>query len=437
MATPTLAILRHDSPAMTPTTGISLPSIARDVYVARQPIFDVNDRRVAYELLYRDGPLATGAGAQAGDVMCNEMALHAMLSIGLDKLTSGATAWINITRAHFLAGLHRLFDPKTIVVELLESIEADAEVMQACAQAKADGYVLALDDYDGRAELEPLLAHVSIVKVIVLNSTEAALRRLVRPLRQRNLTVVAECVETSAQREMCQRIGCTLFQGYVFSRPETFAGRALSVQQLAIVKLLGLLGNDRISESALEEAFQSNPTLAHSLLRIVNSSAVGLRAVSSIPHAMRVVGRGAMSQWLHVMLAATVASRSPLAHEAVAQALVRARFCELMTIAAGRGDPPARFMVGMLSRLDVLLGISLQQVLERLPVSDDVRDALLRGTGPHANALALALAYENAEWDSVAKRSLKDGGQLPMLMKAYGEATHWASERLSAANAPR
>ena len=417
---------------MTPLTEAPLPPTALAVYVARQPIFDTKDQRVAYELLYRDSPSATVADASAVADMSNEMAVNALLTIGLDRLTGGAPAWINITRDHFVRGLHRVFDPKTIVVELLETIEADDEVIAACVQARADGYTLALDDYEPRPELEALLAHVSTVKLIVLNKREAELMPIVHALRARGLTVLAECVETAEQRAMCQRIGCTLFQGYVFSRPETFAGRAMSVDQMAIMNILGMLGNERVPDAKLEDAFQSNPTLAHALLRIVNSAAVGMRSVSSIPHAMRIVGRSAMSQWLQVMLAATVASRSPLAHEAIEQALVRARFCELITISSGMGDAAAQFMVGLLSRLDVLMGVPMKQVLERLPVSTDVRDALLAGTGKHAPILRLAVAYESAEWGNVAQQSSQQAGKARALMSAYADATQWAGERLRA-----
>jgi len=409
------------------------PPTAQDVYVARQPIFDVRNEVVAYELLYRDSAQSTAAGLQPASVMCNEMALHAMLTIGLDRLTGGATAWINITRDHLLNGLHRLFAPQNIVLELLESVSGDEEVVAACERARADGYVLALDDYDGRAELLPLLPQASVIKLQIFDRTEQELAPLVRSLRADGLTVLAECVETVESRNMCQRIGCTLFQGYVFSRPETLVGRAMSVEQLTILNILSMLGNDRISEAKLEEAFQSHPTLSYALLRIVNSAAIGLRSVTSIPHAMRIIGRTALSRWLHVMLLATVASRSPLAHEAVQQALVRARFCELLTMESGTGDPAAQFMVGLLSRLDVLLGMPLAEVLERLPVRPEVRIALLEGTGSHARTLKTAVAYENADWDAVRAGASASGFRMRALMEAYAEATEWAAERLASA----
>lgn len=408
-----------------------LPPTALDVYVARQPIFDLKNERVAYELLYRDSALSTAAGMRPANLMCNEMALHAMLTIGLDRLTAGSTAWINITRDHLLAGLHRLFSPDDVVLELLESVEGDAEVLAECERAVAEGYVIALDDYDGRPELDPLLPLASVIKIQIFDRQEEELAPLVRSLRVQGLTVLAECVETTESLAMCARIGCTLFQGYVFSRPETLAGRAMSVEQITILNILSMLGTDGVSEAKLEEAFQSNPTLSYALLRIVNSAAIGLRSVTSIPHAMRIIGRAAMARWLHVMLMATVASRSPLAHEAVQQALVRARFCELMAIESGSSDPAAQFMVGLLSRLDVLLGMPLSEVLARLPVREEVRNALLHGTGPHALALTTAVAYETANWEIVRAQAPQEVFKMRALMEAYAAATEWAAERLA------
>jgi EAL and modified HD-GYP domain-containing signal transduction protein len=151
--------------------------------------------------------------------------------------------------------------------------------------------------------------------------------------------------------------------------------------------------------------------------------------VDSIPHAIRLVGRDALSRWVLIMLVATVGSRSPVAHEAVVEAMVRGRFCETVTAQGASGDPAARFLVGLLSRMDRLLGLPMEQVLERLPVSQDVRAALLEGTGPHAAILALADAYENADWTLV--EILAADLQLPSL---YGEAVAWANERLARVN---
>ncbi len=418
---------------MTTLRDATLPSLAHQVFVARQPIFDAGNRRVAYELLYRANQQATSAGVVSGETMCSDTALHSVLSIGLDRLTAGATAFVNITREHLLAELHKIFDPTTVVLELLESIDGDEEVVEACKRAVADGYTLALDDYDGRESLDVLLPYAKIIKLDVLNRDLALMGPQVKALLDRGLVVLAERVETGEVRNACQQMGCTLFQGYVFSRPETLDGRSMSVEQVTMFNIISLLRDPAVKDAALVDAFRSHPSLSFGLLRIVNSASFGSRAVDSIDHAIRLTGREVLSRWLMVMLVASVGRGDPVAGEAVAQALVRGRFCEVYTIKTASGDPASRFLVGLLSRMDVLLGMPIAQVLERLPVSADMRDALLYGTGPHAAVLSLAVAYESADWSQVDANELDSLKTLPVLSEIYGDAVAWAAERLGSA----
>ena len=407
--------------------------IATAVFVARQPIFDSSNRRVAYELLYRQSAQATDARGLDSDAMCSDTALHSIVSIGLDRLTGGAQAFVNVTRAHLLGELYRVFDPKTVVLELLEAIDGDAEIVDACRRAAAAGYTLALDDYDGRESLDPLLPHVKIVKLDVLDRPSESLAPTVSRLRGMGLTVLAERVETATVHSAFQQLGCTLFQGYVFSRPETLDGQAIAAHQATILNILMLLEDARISDNRLGDAFSSHPSLSYTLLRIVNSAWYGLRKVTSIPQAIRLVGRASLSRWLHVMFVASVASRSPVANEAVLRAMVRGRFCELVTVHGHPGDPSVRFLIGLLSCIDVLMGQPMQEVLDRLPVGEEVREALLENAGPHAAILRLAQAYEEGAWDAIDAEFTSTAGGRPALAMLYGDAVQWAGERLRSA----
>jgi len=408
---------------------VTPPATAQHVFIARQPIFDERDTRVAYELLYRATREASRAylGDVSPSLMCGDTALHALLSIGLDRLTNGTVAYVNVTEEHLLGELYKIFDPGSVVLELLETVDGTPAVVDACRRAVADGYTLALDDYDGRASLDALLPFVTVVKIDILDRDVHRMASRVASLRERGVTVLAERVETQEALAAARAIGCTMFQGYVFSRPETLDGRSVHVHQTAVFHIVSLLNEPDVTDSALEEAFRSHPSLSLSLLRIVNSAAFGGRGVDSIPHAIRLIGREALSRWMLIMLVATVGSRSPITHEAVAAALIRGRFCETVTAHGASGDPAARFLLGLLSRMDTLLGLPMPQVLERLPVSGDIRAALLDKSGPHAAMLLLVEAYEQGDWQQVDALSNDDA--LPAL---YAEAVSWANDRLVA-----
>lgn len=407
--------------------------IATAVFVARQPIFDSSNRRVAYELLYRESAHATDAAGLNYEAMCSDTALHSIVSIGLDRLTGGSTAFVNVTGAHLIGELYRVFDPKTVVLELLESIDGSPEIVSACERAVAAGYTLALDDYDGRPSLDVLLPFCKIVKLDVLNQSSDSLASTVRRLHGMGLKVLAERVESGDVHSAFQQLGCTLFQGYVFSRPETLDGQAIAAHQATILNILMLLEDPRISDNRLGDAFSSHPSLSYTLLRIVNSAWYGLRKVTSIPQAIRLVGRSSLSRWLHVMLVASVASRNPVANEAVLRAMVRGRFCELVTVHGHPGDPSVRFLIGLLSCIDVLMGQPMEQVLDRLPIGEEVREALLEDTGPHAAILRLSRAYEVGAWDEIDAEFTSTERGRPPLATLYGDAVQWAGERLRSA----
>ncbi len=165
----------------------------------------------------------------------------------------------------------------------------------------------------------------------------------------------------------------------------------------------------------------------------MNAAAFGSRAVQSIPHAIQLVGRAVLSRWLLVMLATSVGSANPIAGEAVAHALVRARFCELLSLRTGSGDPSARFLVGLLSRLDVLLGEPIAKVLDRMPVTNEVRDALLLNKGPHAPVFLLAIAYESGDWETVDAFLGQSESGFRELAEIYSQATAWAGAQLNSA----
>ncbi len=367
--------------------------------------------------------------------MCNDTALHSLVSIGLDRLTAGSTAFVNVSREHLVDELFRIFDAQEVVLELLETIEPDDVVVAACARAAKDGYTIALDDYDGRSSLDVLLPYVSIVKLDVLGKSSYELAPVVSRLRSLGIKVLAERVETANERDLCRALGCELFQGYVYSRPETLDGRSLSVQDTAIMRILALTQDPYVTDGELEDAFRSHPSLSHTLLRIVKSAAVGVNNVSSIPHALRILGRSALSRWLMVMLVGSVASRDPVSHEEVLCALTRARFCELVSerteTGVNSGDPSSRFLVGLLSRMDYMLGMPMSEVLQRLPVDGLVKSALMDGIGIHGKVLGLARAYEVADWNAVDR--LRSAGSVHgALLQAYSDATQWAASTLDA-----
>ena len=346
-------------------------------------------------------------------------------------LTNGTLAFVNMTRDFLLSGQYQLFEPKSVVIELLETVEPDDEVVDACEQLTKRGYTLALDDFVNAPGYERLLQMAKIVKLDVLNVPEADVARHANELRRFDVRLLAERVETAEVRDMCRRHGYTLFQGYFYSRPQIVSHRELSVEHSTILRLMNMLDDPKSNDTEIENAFKSDPSLSYKLLRIANSAALGGKDVQSIGFALRMIGRGVLHRWLTVLLVSSVASNNGIGMELVLSALVRARLAELVGERSGRrGAMGPLFLVGLFSLLDALLRMPMAGILARMAIAQDVKDALLSRSGPYASTLALVEAQERGDWDAVSDAAEAVGIAPAVVSACYTEALRWAGERV-------
>ena len=132
-------------------------------YIARQPIFDRDEKVFGYELFFRNG-MENVFSSEDADA-ASRSTLDSSLLMGLDVLCDGRRAFLNCTRETLVRGLITLMPPSSTVVEVLESVPPDAEVMSACQRLKEAGYLIALDDYVNNDPREAMAELADIMKV--------------------------------------------------------------------------------------------------------------------------------------------------------------------------------------------------------------------------------------------------------------------------------
>lgn len=406
-----------------------------EIFVARQPIFDLANRVSGYELLYRSDIRSTVAAEVSVEAdragMSSQVLVNAILGIGLDRLTDGLPAFVNCSRELLLGAPLELLDPARVVIEILEDVEPDEEVVAACRRLSAAGYRIALDDFVYSEPWAPLVELADIIKVDVLAYSPLELEALVGRLRSSPAVLLAEKVETRELHEHCRKLGFGLFQGFFYSRPETLARSDLSVRQLGLLQLLNLLQDLNTSAAALEEAFRSDLSLSYKLMRIANSAAYGSGGIDSIGHAIHLLGREPLYRWIALILVGSVGRGSGQRRELVQTVLIRARLAELIARAASRGSATGPlFLVGLFSLLDAILNQPMEDALAQIRLAPAVEAALLRREGPLAPILKLVESYEAAAWGEMAALSAAVGVESDQVPDLYLEALAWARERL-------
>jgi EAL and modified HD-GYP domain-containing signal transduction protein len=257
-----------------------------------------------------------------------------------------------------------------------------------------------MDDFTGLdTKHHALLEIVDIVKTDIMGMDAATIARAAAALKPWPVRLLAEKVDSDEQARLCHELGFELFQGYYFARPTIISGRKLSPSQLTLLQLLDLsLKNAEIGE--LEAVFKSEPGLALNLLRLTNSAASGIRyRITSLRHAITVLGRSQLQRWLQLMLYSGPQSGGT-ANPLMQLAATRGRFMELVAIELGdiahdQTDlADHAFMTGLMSLIPALLQMPMEEILGSLPLLPEIRAALESRNGTLGRLLSLAESIE-------------------------------------------
>jgi EAL and modified HD-GYP domain-containing signal transduction protein len=393
-----------------------------DVAVVRQPIADERHAVVGYELLF--GGERTSEDSATDAKATSALLIDAFGDIGLEVLAGRHPAWMSIARNFLIEIGPPPVRPDRAVLQIAAYAARD-DLLAVLQQLGRSGYTLALDDFDGRTDIEPLLGLCSIVKVRIADRDDATLEAIVAGPKLHGSLLVATEVASAEDFERCRAFGFSYFQGAFFAQPRMVKHRSVGTGGISSLRALGELSAADASFEDLERIISSDVGLSLKLLRYVNSAFFALpRNIGSVREALTLLGTRTVRRWATVMAMSAIPNAP---HELVAIALHRARMCEMLAGSALPEERETLFTIGLFSVADALMDTPMEQVLESLPFSDEIRAALLRREGPKGDLLTSVLAYERGEFPSAPAAPVSLAG-------AYRAALEWADEANRAVN---
>ena len=413
---------------------MSLTEEAQEFFLARQPILDRNEKIVAYELLFRSGGAVNHAEVFDDVQATSTVIVHAFSGMGLGAILGSARGFLNFSAEMLMSDVVELLPKDKVVVELLETIEITPDIVKRCEELKRKGFMLALDDFvELRPEYEPIMPLISVVKMELPALSRQEMRDAVGILKKWPVQMLAEKIDNPDQAKECMEMGYDLFQGYYFAKPAILSGKQAGTSEITMMQLLSaVLAGAEVAE--LEAILKHDPGLTHSLLQLVNSAAVGLRyKISSLKQGVLVLGRQQLQRWLELML--YVNKGGGTASPQLILASTRGRFMEsLAEIMSKQGHRITKdfedraFLVGVMSLLHAVVAMPMEEIVERLNLDEDIRDALLTRKGVLGNTLALTERIEMDDFQGVRElvRQLP-GIEIADLGPAQMEAMGWAN----------
>lgn len=383
--------------------------------VALQPICDADMRHLADELLYRASSQEEVARIDDHLVATARVCHTAFYEVGLEKLVGRRELFFIAPREWVLQPENLPPPSGQLVIEVLDP-QLDEDFLNALRQVRQLGYRIALADFELTAQTSPWLDVVDIIKVDLLQPVN---QERLQAFKQQGLQLLARRVENLDTFEQCRQLGFNYYQGYFYARPEVSQAYPLErgSNRSAQIRILTELQMPEPDYQVLEPLIAQDPHLAYLLLKLTNSPLYRRRAeVTTIHQALSTLGLDRVKSLVTTLM---LANNGPVSRLALPLALTRAAMCERLAASIqGLGERQA-FMAGLMSMMDVLMGLPMDTLLKELPLSNEFKAALVSRDGRLGQLLTLVQAFEKSRMAGKSPELVERLNQVWMLSQIW------------------
>jgi len=363
-----------------------------------------------------------------GDVATSKLLSNSFFNFDIETLSNNKLTFINFTETLLVKRFPTLFPKDKIIVEVLENVAPTDDVLEALVELAESGYKIALDDFEYDPSLDCLIDLCSIIKIDIRLTPLEEARELMEQLAGRNITFLAEKVETYDEFQETLQMGFELFQGYFFSKPEVIGGATLESSGINMLQLMAEVYKDEYNIDKIGSLIHTDVNISYKLFRYINSAAFSReQEITSVKHAIAYLGIHETRRFISLVALSEASSSKP--SELILSAIIKARFCELIGgLSNLTTDPDQMFTLGLFSMIDAMLDTDMETLMEKLPLVQPIKQALISREGELADFLLLCSHYEAGDWKRCTKLIHKYEIEETQLPESYFNALSWANE---------
>lgn len=389
-----------------------------DSYIVRQAIVTEKQESFGYEILYTDNSLSSG---HTDDVSAANAIENFLSSMDSEKFLDGKVAFLTFTPNLLEKGIPKMFKTNKLVIQLEDSLITNPMSQNLITKYKQSGYKVAVVDFEFAPRFFGILDIVDYIKVNFANP-DSSIENVVKIGLSFGKKIIAYNVENQAAYDRAAALGCTYFQGAYVSEKMPTTLKKVNYLQSNFFLLMVAVTKDEPDVDEIESIISRDVSLTFSLLRLVNSAYFALRnKARSVKQALVILGLGQLKQWIYLLSFKQDDGSMP--DELIKISFLRATFAsELVEYA--QDMPISRseaYLLGMFSTLGKLMNVPLEDALEQLPISEDIKLALLEKEGRTGSLYKLILAYEKADWKTMSACAAELGIPQSIIAQKYFE----------------
>ena len=373
-------------------------------YIVRQPIKDLSGKLMGYEIQYH-GENTAYDNAENGNEFAAADTIYNFLTQNTEKVLKGSLNFMTFTTTLLMKQTPKLFIPGDLVIQVDDSVIIHPLAMRFLERFSKEGYKIAVNEFQFSPRYFSIMDRFDYIKINFKTTPDVNIRNIVEMAHSMKKKCIATGIDDEILYQKAFIMEVDAMEGTWVAEQLFSAVHGNSYLQSNFFRLMVAVSEDIPDVDEIERIIATDAMLTYNLLRIVNSGYYSLRnRATDIKQAIMVMGLGQLRQWIYLFSMGNGNDPlEPSQEEFLRLSLMRGTFssklmdyCTNMPIS--RSDA---YLLGMFSTLNFLIAAPLEDLLSDLPISPEIKEALLAHTGRTGLLYDLILAYERADWSNV------------------------------------
>ncbi len=373
-----------------------------DKCVVRKAIKNVKvDEIAGYELLFQedDDSLYNNSEVNAA----NTIATFLMDNNG--KIFKDNQIFITFTPSLLFRNTAKMFDKDKIVIQIEENLIIHPLAAVMIEKHRKDGYRFAINNFQFTPKYFSMLEYMDFIRLDVTGYEERKVKdsmaNMIQMAHGFGKACIAYNVDTKEDYEMALSLDADYVEGQYVAEGMVTKMNKVEYLQGNLYQLIIEVTKEEPNLDELESIVSRDAALTYSLLKLANSAYFATRRrTASIHQALVTVGLNQLKQWVYLLSFESTQDMTPGAEEVLKLSFLRANYAArlvnyLRPFPINRSEA---YMMGMFSALEYIVDATLEEILQEIPISDVVKDGMIKHEGKAGQLFDLVLAYERADW---------------------------------------
>lgn len=389
-------------------------------FIVRQPIKGLDGATFGYEIMFNLDSDSYNQN-ENGDYAVAET-ISSFLLQNSEKMATEGIMFMAFTPNLLFRNTPNLFNKDELVIQIEDNIIVHPLAQKLIERYKEQGYRICINDFQFIPRYFALLDYVDYIKVNINMITDAtSLNNILKLGKGFNKKCIVTGIDNEMLFEKAKQVPADYYQGsYVAEAMVTKTGK-MEYLQSNFFQLVVAVTKDEPDIDEIEGIIVRDASLTYALLRMVNSVHYALRhRTASVKQALMVLGINQLKHWVY-LLSFDQVNADKATEEVLRISFLRANFCEelygqIKGLEITKSDA---YLMGMFSTIDALVDAPVEEVVQEIPVSDEVKKAIVSQEGVCGDLYKLVLSYEKADWKNIVLYADKLGIPANLMAQIY------------------